>query len=170
MAGKFSFRLQRAEPRRDFPSKLIIGQQETETPAHVLMKALAYLLFFRERLQIDVNLHMDSIPFRPDVVQLDYEMRPRVVGRMRRVHRATSSTSWPSKCPRRRSGSSKSSLAAAEELLRAMGKAGLRRQRYRLIGLDDGMVEEMSGLLRSREMRSYWVQRQLRAAVASIGF
>ena len=57
MSGKYSFHLQSADPRRDLPSRLIIGQRETETPAHVLLKLLGYLLFHRARLQIEPALH-----------------------------------------------------------------------------------------------------------------
>ena len=76
MAGKFSFRLQRASPRRDFPNKIVLRQQDSETPT-MLMAGLGDLLSSGS-IQIDVNLDMDSIPFRPDVVELDYEMRPRL--------------------------------------------------------------------------------------------
>src|SRR5690348_18094507 len=78
MAGKFNFQLQSQDRRRDFPHKIILGQQETETVAHLALKFLGYLLFFRERLQIETNLNNAAIPFTPDLVQLDYEMRPQL--------------------------------------------------------------------------------------------
>ena len=76
MSAKYSFRLESRERRRELPGKIVIGQQATETPAHVLLKLLAYVLFYRERLQIEPSLHQDSIPFTPDVVQLDYHLHP----------------------------------------------------------------------------------------------
>ena len=168
MAGKFSFRLQRAEPSHGFPSKLIIGQQDTETTAHVLLKALAYLLFFRERLQLEVNLHMDSIPFRPDVVQLDYELRPKLwvecgecsVNKLDKL---------AVKVPEAEIWVVKGSLSAAEDLFRAMSKAELRRQRYQLIGLDAELFEEMNGLLRSRN-EVYWVLGSLDPPALQLDF
>lgn len=168
MAGKFSFRLQRAEPSYGFPSKLVIGQQETETTAHVLLKALAYLLFFRERLQLETNLHMDSIPFRPDVVQLDYELRPKLwiecgecsVNKLDKL---------AVKAPEAEIWVIKRSLTAAEDLLHAMAKAELRRQRYQLIGLDAELFEEMNGLLRSRN-EVYWVHGSLDPPVLQLDF
>lgn len=78
VSAKYSFVLHSEERRRDFPRRIIIGQNETETAAHVLLKFLGFVIFHRERLQIEVNLHMDSIPFVPDLVQLDYELRPQL--------------------------------------------------------------------------------------------
>src|SRR4051812_31121136 len=75
MAGKFSFTIHNLDPRKLLPGKIIIGQQATETSNHVLLKFLAFLLFYRERLQVEVNLENDNIPYLPDLVQLDYEMR-----------------------------------------------------------------------------------------------
>jgi len=75
MAGKYSFHLSSADPRRALPGKIIIGQRETETPTHVLLKLFGYLLFFRERLQLEARLHDDNIPYLPDLVQFDYTLR-----------------------------------------------------------------------------------------------
>ena len=68
MSAKFSFHLENQDKRRALPPKIIIGRQETETIAHVALKLLAFLIFFRERLQIEANLHQDDIPFVPDLV------------------------------------------------------------------------------------------------------
>jgi len=76
MSGKFSFSITSEDRKRDLPGKVIIGCNETETVTHVLLKFFGFLLFHRERLQIEARLHMDSIPFVPDLVQLDYELRP----------------------------------------------------------------------------------------------
>ena len=78
MTAKYSFHLESRDRRRDLPRKIIIGRQDPETRLHVALKLLAYLIFFRPRLQIATNLHMDSIPFVPDLVQLDYELRPKL--------------------------------------------------------------------------------------------
>jgi uncharacterized protein YaeQ len=156
MAGKFSFRLRRAEPLRDFPSKLTLGQQDTETTGHLLLKTLGYLLFFRDRLQVDVHLHDASIPYRPDLVQLDYELRVRLwvecgecnVNKLDRL---------AVKVPEAEIWILKRSLAAAQDLWRAMNKAGLRQRRYHLVGLDADMFNEAEGLVRSRN-ELFWVQ------------
>src|SRR5882757_850727 len=78
MSAKYSFHLRSEDRQRDFPHKIIIGQQETESLTHVALKFFGYLIFFRERLQIETNLHQANIPFVPDLVQLDYELRPRL--------------------------------------------------------------------------------------------
>ena len=149
MSAKYSFQLESQEHRRDLPRKLIVGRSETETPAHVMLKLLAYVLFYRDRLQLDVNLHMDNIPYVPDLVQLDYEMRPKLwvecgecgVTKLHKLAvKVPEAEIWIVKC----------SLAEAELLLHAMTKAELRRNRYHLIGLDDEMFAELNVLLMSR--------------------
>ena len=149
MSAKYSFRLQSQDRRRDLPDKIIIGQAETETPAHVLLKLMAYVLFHRERLQIDLNLHQDNIPFRPDVVQLDYELRPKLwiecgdcgVNKLNKL---------AVKVPDAEIWVMKRSPAEAEQLHRAMAREDLRRDRYGLIALDAEMFDELCGLLQSR--------------------
>ena len=73
MSAKYSFHLRSEERRRPLPAKIIIGQNETETINHVVLKLLAFVLFYRERLQIEARLHNDNIPFDPDLIQLDYQ-------------------------------------------------------------------------------------------------
>ena len=74
--SKFSFDLKSEERRRDLPPKIIVGQKENESARHVLLKFLAYVMFFRERVQIEARLHNDDIPFEPDIVALDYSLHP----------------------------------------------------------------------------------------------
>ncbi|MDB6121041.1 MAG: hypothetical protein JWQ71_34 [Pedosphaera sp.] len=149
MNAKYSFHLTSQDRRRDLPPKIILGQQDTETITHVALKFLAYVIFFRERLQIETNLHMDNIPFVPDLVQLDYELRPRLwvecgecsVNKLNKLAvKVPDSEIWVVK----------RSLPAAEHLFQAMAKEELRRNRYNLIALDEEMVEEFCGLIRPR--------------------
>ena len=76
--AKHTFKLRSEEKRRDLPGKIIVGQEQTETTNHVVLKLLAYVLFFRERIQIEPNLDIEYLQFTPDIVQLDYELRPRL--------------------------------------------------------------------------------------------
>jgi uncharacterized protein YaeQ len=149
MAGKFVFNLSSEEKRRPLPYKILLGQQENETPNHILLKLLAYILFFRERIEIEGKLHNDNIPFSPDVVQLDYELRPRLwiecgecsVSKLHKLAvKAPDAELWVVK----------KSLADAQHLLAAMEKEDLRRDRYNVIGLDAEMFNEMRALLRER--------------------
>ena len=149
MSAKYSFHLESRDCRRDLPRKIIIGRQETETLAHVTLKFLAYLLFFRERLQIETNLHNDSIPFVPDIVQLDYELRPKLwieCGEcgVNKLHKLAV------KVPEAEIWIVKRSPAAAQHLFDAMAKEELRRDRYHLLGLDAAMVDEFCSLLLPR--------------------
>ncbi len=156
MTNKYSFRLRSHDSRRQLPGKLIIGRQDTETENHVLLKLLAYVLFFRERLQVDAGLRNDNVPYRPDVIALDYEMRPRLwiecgdpsVQKLDRL---------AVKVPEAEIWIMRRSLGEAEHLFRAMAKGRLRRARYHLIGLDELMVAEMAGRMAPRN-EMLWVE------------
>src|SRR5213083_3408197 len=76
VSGKYSFDLKSQERRRPLPGKIIVGQKENESVKHVMLKFLAYVLFYRERIQIEPRLPDETIPFEPDVIQLDYSLRP----------------------------------------------------------------------------------------------
>ena len=78
MSAKYNFYFKSEDRQRPLPDKLILGQNDSETVTHVALKLLAYLLFYRERLQVELNLHSDQVPFTPDLVQLDYELRPKL--------------------------------------------------------------------------------------------
>ena len=106
MTAKYSFRLQSQEKQRALPDKLILGQDSNETVAHVILKLLAFVLFHRERLQIGGDLHNDNLPFAPDLMQLDYEIRPKLWIDAANAA-STNSTTSRSKCPKPKSGSSK---------------------------------------------------------------
>jgi len=156
MSGKYSFSLTSEDKKRDLPRKIIIGRQVNETIVHVGLKLLGFLLFYRERMQIEVNLHIDSIPFVPDLVQLDYELRPALwieCGEctVHKLHKLAV------KIPESEIWILKKSAPAAEELHRQMSKADLRRERYGIIGFDQQMFEEVSSLIQSRN-EVFWLR------------
>ena len=149
MSTKFSFDLESQDPRRDLPGKIVIGQNEMETSRNVVLKLLAFVLFYRERLQIDGRLHNDNIPFEPDLFQLDYELRPILwveCGEcsVPKLHKLAV------KVPEAEIWIVKPSVVDAEQLFRAMAKAELRRNRYNLLGLDQGTFDELCRLLQTR--------------------
>ncbi|MDB6019795.1 MAG: hypothetical protein JWR19_4284 [Pedosphaera sp.] len=156
MSAKYSFHLRSEDRQRELPQKIIIGRQDTETLTHVALKFLAYLLFFRERLQIETNLHMSAIPFVPDLVQLDYELRPKLWVECGECS-VTKLNKLAVKVPEAEIWIMKRSPAAAEQLFQAMAKEELRRDRYELIGLDEEMVDEFCGLLAPRN-ELLWVK------------
>ncbi len=156
MSAKFSFHLVSQEKRRSLPPKIIIGRQETETVANVALKLLAFLIFFRERLQIEANLHQDDIPFVPDLVQLDYELRPKLwvecgACGIPKLHKLAV------KVPEAEIWVVNRSLAEAEQLLHAMAKAELRQNRYQLLALESEMFEELCALMQNRNELT-WVR------------
>jgi hypothetical protein len=159
MSGKYSFDLRSEERRRSLPGKIIVGQRENEGVKHVLLKFMAFVLFHRERLQIEPRLPDDSILFEPDVVQLDYSLRPALwieCGEcsVSKLHKLAV------KVPDAEIWVVKRSPADAEHLLRAMAKEELRRDRYGIIGLDPAMFDEMCALLRPRNELT-WVSGEM---------
>ena len=158
MAGKFVFNLKSDDKRRRFPYKVLLGQQENETTKHILLKLLGYLIFFRERLQIEGNLHNDNIPFAPDLVQLDYELRPQLwiecgecsVSKLDKL---------AVKAPEAEIWVLKRSESEARSLLAAMKREQLRRERYTVLGFDAEMFDEMRELLRERN-EVFWVSAE----------
>lgn len=149
MANRYNFKLESDEGRRPLPNRIIIGQNDVETTAHVVLKLFGYLLFFRERLLIEPRLHNDEIPFEPDLVQLDYELRPALwveCGEcgVNRLHKLAV------KAPDMEIWMVKRSPAEAQRLMAAMEKGDLRRNRYQLVALDAEMFDEITGLLAER--------------------
>jgi len=142
MSGKYSFDLRSAERRRSLPGKIIVGQKENEGVKHVMLKFLAYVLFHRERLQIEPRLPDETIPFEPDVIQLDYSLRPSLwiecgecsVGKLHKLAvKAPEAEIWVVKC----------SPVDAQNLYHAMEHEELRRNHYGIVGLDPAMFDEM---------------------------
>jgi hypothetical protein len=159
MSSKYSFTLQSGEPRSILPRKLIIGCQDTETTRHVLLKALGFLLFHRERLLMEPRLDDDNIPFRPDLVELDYQMRVRLwvecgecsVQKLDKLAvRVPESELWVIK----------RSKHEVEELMEGMRKGRLREDRYNLLALDHNVFDEVRGHLGTRN-ELFWVRGDL---------
>lgn len=155
MSGRYRFNLASDDPKRRLPEKVIVGIKSTETPAHVLLKFLGFVLFYRERLEIEKNLHRDSLQYVPDLVQLDYTLRPVFWGEcgdctVEKLNRLAV------KVPEAQIWILKKSIAEAEILQRQMIKNRLRRNRYHLVGLDQEMFDELLSLLQMRN-EFYWL-------------
>jgi hypothetical protein len=152
---RFTFQLEASDPRKTLPHKLLLIQGAEESRAIVLLRLLGYLLFFRERLQICVDLHDDNVSFVPDLVQLDYQLRPVLwvecgdpnLDRLNRL---------AVKAPEAELWILRPSPEDAEALHRGMIRAELRRNRYRIVGFDAGLFEELLGLLGPRN-QVFWV-------------
>jgi len=159
MSGKFNFDLRSDDWRRKLPEKLIIGRTELETAEHIVLKLLAYVILFRERLEISPNLHDEDIPFIPGVVQLDYEKRPALwvecsdctVQKLDKLAvKAHEAEIWVML----------RSPDALAQLVRQMTHAKVRKNRYHLVAFEDEMFTEMVRLLHTRN-DFYLVQAEL---------
>jgi uncharacterized protein YaeQ len=159
MSVKHSFNLTSKDPRRSLPHKVLIAQNETETVARVALKLIGYLFFFRERLQIETRLPDHNIQYVPDLVQLDYELRPALwvecgecsIAKLDKLAvKAPEADLWVIK----------KSVESAQETVRAMAREELRRNRYRVIGLDAAIFEEMCQMIQGRN-ELFWVKGTL---------
>jgi len=149
LSAKYSFRFESRDRKRPLPGSIIIAQHENETIAHVALKLLGFMLFYRERLQIEGDVHNDSIPFQPDLLWLDYQMQPKLwiecgecgVNKLNKLAvKAHEAEIWVLKRSR----------VQAEHLFAAMEKEELRRGRYQLLAFDPEMFDELCGLISSR--------------------
>lgn len=152
---KYSFQLKSENRRPPLPHKVVLGKSDIETEAHVLLKLFAFLMFHRERIQIEPALHMDTIPFVPHIVQLDYELRP-VLWVECGDCTATKLDKLAVKVPEAELWVMRKSSQDAGDLLRWMRKAELRRNRYRVIALDEAMFSEVLAGMHSRN-EVFWV-------------
>jgi uncharacterized protein YaeQ len=155
VSAKYTFRITSEERSRDLPGKILIAQSPTESTADVVLKFLGYVLFYRERIQMETNLHMDFIPYTPDLVQLDYELRPRLW-----VECGECTPSKLNKLAVKVHDADiwilKRSPEEAEDLFRSMEKQKLRRDRYGIIGLDEAMFNELCELLTERNQLTWF--------------
>ena len=149
MSARYTFTLESHERRRPLPRKILIAQNENETAAHVGLKLLAFLLFARERLQIEPRLHNENIPFIPDLVQLDYELRPVLWIECGECSLAKLDK-LSVKAPEAEIWVVRRSAGEAEQLRRSMEKQALRRGRYGIVGLDAAFFEEICARLQER--------------------
>lgn len=168
MSHKYSFTLQSEESSRDLPRKLIIGCQSTETHRHVLLKLLGFLLFHRKRLLLEPRLDDDNIPFRPHLVELDYQLRVQLWVEcgdcsVQRLHKLAV------KVPEADIWVILGSIEEAEELRMAMKKAHLRQNRYNLLALDTATFEELSNHLETRN-QLLWVHGTLTPPLMQFDF
>lgn len=149
MSARYTFTLESHERRRPLPRKILIAQHETETLVHIGLKLVAFLLFARERLQIETRLHNENIPFIPDLVQLDYELRPALWIECGECSLAKLDK-LAVKAPEAEIWAVRRSLDEAEQLQHAMKKQALRRGRYGIVGLDAAFFEELCTHIQER--------------------
>ncbi|MCP5518187.1 MAG: YaeQ family protein [Verrucomicrobiales bacterium] len=168
MAGRFTFQLTSANPRLGLPYKVLFAQRETETPSHVLLKLLGFLMFFRERLQIEPRLPDDNIPFEPDLVELDYTLRPVLWVECGECS-VTKLDKLAVKAPEAALWVLKRCYGELENLRQLMERHGLRRGRYHLVGFEaEGFLELLAALRPRNEV--FWAGHNLDPPEARFDF
>jgi uncharacterized protein YaeQ len=164
LAAKFTFQCTSDDGRRPLPHKVLFGLGINETSRHIILKFMAWVLFYRDRLQVETNVQNDAIPYVPDLCQLGYDMRPTLwvecgecsVAKLNKL---------AVKCPESEIWVVKGSLQDATSLMRTMEKEELRKNRYGIIALDSEMVQELIQLIRERNSfhlhRVDWEEKQM---------
>lgn len=168
MAGKYSFQLQSPERRVPLPYKIVVGGRAAEPESHVLLRVLAYLLFHREHLQFHVRALDDAIAYEPDLIELDYQLRPVFWAEcgdcsVEKLDRLAV------KVPEAEIWVIRRSAEEAESLIVRMQRHALRRQRYHVLAFEGAMMAEMEALLRSRN-EVFWVEGRLEPARLQFDF
>jgi uncharacterized protein YaeQ len=149
VAAKFNFQFTSDDRRRPLPHKLLLALGPNESVRTITLKLLAYLLFFRERLQVETEVPDDSIPFVPDLVVLGYDLRPQLwiecgdcgTGKLHKLS---------VKCSESEIWAIKRSPEEGEALLRSMQKDELRRGRFGIVAFDPEFFDEVAGLIAER--------------------
>jgi hypothetical protein len=149
MTAKFTFTLASSKKNSRLPHKLLIAQDSLDSVADVALKLLSYLIFFRERLQLETDLHLLHLPFVPNLVQLDYSLNPVFwvecgeceIKRLKKL---------AVKIPDAEIWIVLGNADLAEELIRKMKKAKLRPNRYSILAFDADMFIEFCSLLHTR--------------------
>ncbi len=168
MSNKYVFDLKSDEHHRPLPRRMTMGQGDNETVLHSVLKLLGFILFFRERLEVGGKLHNDNIPFDPDIVQLDYTLRPVLwiecgdcgVNKLNKL---------AVKVPDAEIWILKSSPLEAQTLITAMRKEELRKDRYNLIGFDPDIIQELCDLVRPRN-ELFWLKGSFEPAHMEFDF
>ncbi len=149
VAAKFNFQFTSDDRRRPLPHKLLLALGPNESVRQITLKLLSWLLFFRERLQVETEVPDDSIPFVPDLCALGFDMRPQLwiecgdCGTAK-LHKLSV------KCAEAEIWAVKRSPDEAEGLLRAMEKDELRKGRFGLLAFDPEFFDEVAGLIAER--------------------
>ena len=149
MSARYVFNLRGTSSRSTLPSKILLVQRETETLTHILLKLFGFLLFQRERLQIEPHLDDEYIPYTPDLLQTDLQGRIALWVECGECA-VTKLDRLAVKVPDAEIWTLKPSAAAAADLLARMRHDELRPGRYGLVGLDPAMLAEVAGLTQAR--------------------
>lgn len=149
MSARYVFNLRGMSSRSTLPGKILLVQRETETITHILLKLFGFLLFQRERLQIEPHIEDEYMPYTPDLLQTDLqgvivlwvECGECAVTKLDRL---------AVKVPNAAIWCVKPSPESAADLRSRMQREKLRQGRYHLVGLDPAMLGEIVELTQAR--------------------
>ncbi len=155
VAGKFNFQFTSDDRLRPLPHKLLLALGQNESVRHIALKLLAYLLFYRDRLQVETEVPDEGIPFVPDLVELGYDLRPRLwiecgdcgTGKL---HKLTT------KCSETEIWCLKRSLSEADGLLRNLTKDEVRRGRIGVIAFETDFFEDLCRTIQERNQLHWY--------------
>jgi hypothetical protein len=156
MSAKFNFYLRSDDRRFNLPARLILGLDPGEDKAHLVLRLMAFLLFRRERMLVRTALHNDDIPFVPDLAELNFQLHPVLWVECGECS-AAKLDKLAVKVPEAEIWVVRRSVAEVEALMLSMRKGELRKDRYGLLAFDDGLVEEVLGLMQSRN-EVFWMR------------
>lgn len=168
VSARHVIHLRSEERRRELPSRLMLVAGPEEDASGLVVRLLAYLLLYRDRLLVEPRLEELDLPFRAGMVALDYEGRIALwvecgecpVAKLDRLAvKAPGGEIW----------AVKGSPAEAEQLLEQMRREGLRRGRYGVLGLEPEMVAEMAGMLQARN-ELLWYRGDMEAGTLQFEF
>lgn len=149
MVIKYVFNLDSQDRSRELPNKIIIVQKREETVVEVLHRLFGFLILYRERIQLQKDLHDEYIPFVPDLVQLDYQLQPAFWAECGECD-PKKLNKLAVKVHEGEIWIIRSSAEAVDEMVHQLDKAKGRKSRFRFLQLDEEMVAELSDLLQPR--------------------
>lgn len=149
MSAKYTFRLQSEIANHPLPGKILLAQQAVEPVSRVLLKLLAFVVFQRERLQIETRPPDEDIHLVPALAQLDYTLRPALWIECGETP-ASRLDKLAVKVPWAEIWTVVESYEELSRLTDEMAKLGLRRDRYRLLAFEGAQFAELMSLLRMR--------------------
>lgn len=173
MSAKFNVRFVSELRNHPLPQKILLAKQPLESVEHVVLKLLAFTIFWHERLEIEPRLHDDNIPFVPDLAQLDYELRPAKWIECGSTP-AAKLDKLAVKVPQAEIWLVDRSVAELASAKAEMERLELRRKRYQLMAFDPATFDELARLFTDRnELTLYHLdlaERQLQLEFNGIWF
>jgi hypothetical protein len=141
------------------PAQLTLLGRQTEQPTHLLLKLLAFLMLFRDRLQLEPPRPRDDLRFRPDLLELNDTGDPLLWVECGECSLAKLARLAPH-VPGAEIWVFKASVGEARELRRRMAAAEIPTGRHRILGFERRAFREVLGELRPQNELCWLGQRR----------